>query len=297
MFVVSPKIGLCNQIQSIVKTFLLGIKYNRQIYIDNFQIDLNSGRLIDINEILDIDKMNNFYCENNINIKIHKYIDNNIIKELSGIDYNKIPTMSFINDFIDNNINEKCIYLGNPVSLDITKSFGYAWNDLTNLYYFLITNLFFKQIFYHVKDNIKNELKLTNYITCHLRIEDDAIKHFSHCYHLTLDEYNKKLLDYYENKINNEYKYIYICSGILDNSNSINLNYYNKLLQDNDKICDKRNIIIPEMIKNNRELIAIVDLLIAFDSEEFMGCWISSFSQIINVYFKNKGKKTDLFHL
>jgi hypothetical protein len=51
------------------------------------------------------------------------------------------------------------------------------------------------------------------------------------------------------------------------------------------------------MIKNNRELIAIVDLLIAFDSEEFMGCWISSFSQIINVYFKNKGKKTDLFHL
>ena len=106
MFIVSPRLGLCNQLQSIVKTFLLGIKYNRQIYIDNFQIDLNSGRLIDINEILDIDKMNNFYSEKNINIKIHKNIDNNIIKELSGIDYNKIPNMSFINDFIDNNIND-----------------------------------------------------------------------------------------------------------------------------------------------------------------------------------------------
>jgi hypothetical protein len=302
MFIVSPRIGLCNQLQSIVKTFLLGIKYNRSIYIDKFQIDLESGRLSDINEILDIDKLNHFYVENNINIKIHKNIDNNVIEQidehkLKEINYDNLSNMSFINDIIENNIDKHIMYVGNPVSLCIHKSFNLDWNDFNNLYFFLITNLIFKQSFYDLKDYIKNQLNLTNFTTIHLRIEDDAIRHFAYCYNLTTDEYNKILLDYYTSKINSEEKRIYICSGILDYSNTINFDFYNKLLNDNNKICDKRNIIISDFIKHNRELIAIVDLLIAFDSENFIGCWISSFSQIINAYFKNKNNQTDLFTL
>lgn len=302
MFIVSPRIGLCNQLQSIVKTFLLGIKYNRPIYIDKFQIDLESGRLSDINEILDIDKMNHFYAENNINIKIHKNIDDSILSNLENyklkeINYDNLSSISFINYIIENNMDKQIIYLGNPVSLCINKSFNLDWNDYSNLYFFLITNLIFKQSFYDLKDNIKNQLNLSNFTTIHLRIEDDAIKHFAYFHNLTIDEYNKVLLDYYTNKINNQDKKMYICSGILNYSNTINFNFYNKLLNDNNTICDKRNIIISDFIKHNRELIAIVDLLISLDSENFVGCWVSSFSQIINASFKIKNKQTNLFKL
>jgi hypothetical protein len=54
MFIISPRIGLCNQLQTIVKGLLLSIKYNRNIYIHKFQIDLYSNRLTDINHILNI---------------------------------------------------------------------------------------------------------------------------------------------------------------------------------------------------------------------------------------------------
>lgn len=302
MFIVSPRIGLCNQLQAIVKTMLLGNKYNRPIYIDKFQIDLESGRLCDVNEILDIDNMNNFYIENNLNIKLCKDIDGNIIShiedyKLRDIDYESLPTMSNINDIIEKNIEKDIIYLGNPVSLCINTSFQLDYNNFNNLYYFLITNLIFKQSFYDLKNGIKANLNLTNFTTIHLRIEDDAINHFAHCYNLSTHEYNNKLLTYYQSKINNESKKIYICSGILDYSNGINLDFYNNLLCNNDNICDKRNVDIPDFIKKNRELIAIVDLLIAFDSENFVGCWISSFSQIINAYFISKMKPTELFSI
>ena len=117
------------------------------------------------------------------------------------------------------------------------------------------------------------------------------------CYNLNIDEYNKILIEYYLNKINNENKKIYICSGILNYSNKINFDFYTNLLNSNNKICDKKNIYIDEYIKNNRELIAIIDLLIAYDSNNFIGCWISSFSQIINAYCNIKNKHSELFKL
>ena len=54
MFIIQPRIGLCNQLQTIVKGILLSIKYNRNLYIDNFQIDLTSCSLSDINDILNV---------------------------------------------------------------------------------------------------------------------------------------------------------------------------------------------------------------------------------------------------
>ena len=50
MFIISPRIGLCNQLQTITNGLLLSIKYNRNLYIDQFQIDLKSGNLTYINQ-------------------------------------------------------------------------------------------------------------------------------------------------------------------------------------------------------------------------------------------------------
>jgi hypothetical protein len=300
MFIISPRIGLCNQLQTIVKGLLLSIKYNRNLYIDKFQIDLNSYRLTDINDILDIDEIQ-LFLSNVIKtpIKILKTLDINIINNfdkyyLPNIDYTKISDASYIiasyiNDDIELNKNMEIIYLGSIVSLDIYTSFNYLWEDRSdnNLYFYIMNNLKFNKIFYELKNYIKQELKLNNFNCIHLRIEDDAILFFSTCYNLSVDEYNKKLIKFYDDNIktiSQDQKQIYICSGILDFDNKINLSYYENIMKNNTLLCDKRNIKLDNYYLNNRELIAIIDLLISFDSELFVGCAISSFTQVINTH-------------
>ena len=232
MFIISPRIGLCNQLQTIVKGILLAIKYNRNIYIDKFQIDLESNRLADIHDILDINKMNVFLKDvikthivilNTLNTNIYSNLDK---YKLPNVDYNNIPYSTYINDDIELNKHMEIIYLGNIVSLCIFKSFNYSWVDYSsdNLYHVIMNNIKFNQIFYKLKDYIKQELNLTNFNCIHLRIEDDAIKHFSHCYNLSCDEYNRNLINFYNNNItciSEDKKPIYICSGMLKFQNKL----------------------------------------------------------------------------
>jgi hypothetical protein len=304
MFVISPRLGLCNQLQTIVKGILLAIKYNRNIYIDKFQIDLTNKKLCNINCILDIEKIN-IFLQNTIktHIKILNVIDYNIINNLynyclPNINYTEIPTMFYLNDNIELNKNMEIIYLGNIVSLNITDSFNYNYDDYSdnNLYYLIMVNIHFNETFYKIKNHIKQELNLSKFNCIHLRIEDDALKHFSMCYELSIEEYNDKLLNFYDNNIKTLVKNkIYICSGMLKFNNTINLKYYNNIMKNNNLLCDKKNINIDEYYLNNRELIAIIDLLIAYDSDIFVGCYISSFTQAIKHYFKYNKKECILF--
>jgi hypothetical protein len=307
MFIISPRIGLCNQLQTIIKGILLAIKYNRDIYINQFQIDLKSGKLTDINKILNIHEINQF-LENTIKtpIKILTDIDANIINKLEeyclpNIDYKNIATNVYINDDIELNRHMEIIYLGNIVSLDTNKSFNCKWGEYTdtNFYYLVMNNIIFHPTFYTLKDVIKQELKLTNFNCIHLRIEDDALKHFSYCYKLSIEDYNKKIIDFYENAITNILspdQKIYMCSGMLEFDNTINLTYYENLMK-NTLLCDKKNIVLDDYYLHNRELIAIIDLLISLDSDFFVGCHISSFSQVINAHHKYYNKNSILFHL
>ena len=306
MFIISPRIGLCNQLQTIIKGILLAVKYNRNIYIDKFQIDLKSGKLTDINDILDINEINQFLeYKIKTSIKILNTIDINIINKLENyylpnIDYNNIPYCSYINDEIELNENMEVIYLGNIVSIDIYRSFNcsYEYSD-NNFYTLIMNNIKFHKTFYTLKDYIKQELKLTNFHCIHLRIEDDALRHFSNCYKLSIEEYNTKLKKFYDDNIINisqDQKKIYICSGILEFDNTINLTYYENLIKNNTLLCDKNKIKLDEYYLCNRELVAILDLLISFDSEYFVGCNISSFSQVIRINHEHYKKKCSLFN-
>jgi hypothetical protein len=293
MFIISPRIGLCNQLQTIVKGILLGIKYNRDIYIDKFQIHLYDNNFCDINEILNISKINEYLKSQGVTIKILKNIDQHIINNLSqyflpNIDYSKVAYSSYINSDIEENLHKNIIYLGNIVSLDLYKSFNYIYRDYTNMFHLIMTNIIFHDKFYEIKEKIKTNLKLVNYSTIHLRIEDDAIKHFANYYKLSIDQYNNNLLDFYSKVIEESKQPIYICSGILSYDNKINYNYYDNLMKNNKLLCDKRTVPINEYYLNNRELIAIIDLLIAYDSDNFIGCGISSFTQTIKTYLKVK---------
>ena len=82
---------------------------------------------------------------------------------------------------------------------------------------------------------------------------------------------------------------------MLEFDNSINFSYYQDMVKNNKSLCDKRNVHIDKFYLNNRELIAIIDLLIACDSEKFVGCYISSFSQVIKHHFNYKNKECILY--
>jgi hypothetical protein len=302
MFIVSPNGGLCNQLQTIAKTLCLGIKYNRNIYIDKFRIDYRYNKYCDINNILNIDKIN-IFLQRFGNIKIIKFIKNINQKKINeykipNLNYNNIPELSYINNYIEENLDKNIIYLGNIVSLDIYKTFGYIWDDNSNNYHLIMSNLIFIDKFYEIKNDIKTQLGLNNNFTSiHLRIEDDMIFYGSKFYNLQLQEYNTKLLSFYDNSINSIDSKIYICSGILNFDNKINYNYYNNLKNIKLHICDKNNINIDSYYKNNRELIAIIDLLISQESSKFIGSGVSSFSTALHQYFKLNNKDSELFHL
>lgn len=289
MFIVSPRVGLCNQLQTIVKGVLLGIKYNRNIYIDRFQINLYDGNTCDINEILDISKINQYLITKNISIKILSEIDTNIINNISEfklphLDYSVIEYSYYINNFIEDNLNMEVIYLGNIISLCIHKSFNYIYGDYSNLYHLIMSNIVFNYKFYQIKTEIKKHLNLINYTSMHLRVEDDFVKHCSEYLNMNLNEYNKALLLNYDIHIKNITTNIYVCSGILNYDNTLNYDYYINLRTTHKLLCDKSNIYIDDYILKNRELIAIIDLLIAYDSDEFIGHKISSFSTVIKNY-------------
>ncbi len=228
--------------------------------------------------------------------------DKNFCKyNLPNIDYNTIANMDYINDNIESNKHMEVIYLGNIVSLDIYRSFNYNWEDISdkNLYFYIMDNIKFHKIFYELKDYIKEKLNLTKFNCIHMRIEDDALSHFSHCYKLTDHDYNKQLITFYEDNIKNicqDQKPIYICSGMLEFHNKTNLNYYKNLIKTNKLLRDKTNISIDKYYLHNRELIAIIDLLISFDSDNFVGSGISSFSVYIKAHHILCNKPFALFY-
>ena len=289
MFIVSPRVGLCNQLQTIVKGVLLGIKYNRNIYIDRFQINLHDGNTCDINEILNISNINQYLSSKNISIKILSEIDTNIINNISEfklpyLDYSTIEYSHYINNFIEDNLNMEVIYLGNVISLCIHKSFNYIYGDYSNLYHLIMSNIVFNDKFYQMKTEIKKNLNLINYTSIHLRVEDDFVKHCSEYLNINLNEYNNQLLLNYDIHIKNITTNMYVCSGILNYDNTLNYDYYINLRSRHKLLCDKSNLYIDDYILKNRELIAIIDLLIAYDSDEFIGHKFSSFSTVIQNY-------------
>jgi len=300
LFIVEPRFGLCNQLQSIVKGILLSNKYNRNIYINGFQKNIFEViSVCDINEILDLDEINEFLNKSNITVKIVKNIDDDIrekIDILENVHYNEIPYLSAMSDIIEMNLDKPYLNIGNPVSLCAYQTFKYDWNDHNNLYWKLCSNIKFHKKFYTLKNSIKEQLKLQNYVSIHMRIEDDAIGHFAGCYQLTTDEYNNKLIKFYLDAINdNKEQFVYISSSMSYFLDSINSKFYNDLLKNNEKLCDKKNIEIDDYYLKNRELLAIVDLLIAYDGDKFFGSYVSSYSQFIANHFIIQEKPSTLF--
>jgi hypothetical protein len=68
------------------------------------------------------------------------------------------------------------------------------------------------------------------------------------------------------------------------------------MMKNNKLLCDKSNIILDAYYLNNRELIAIIDLLLSYDSDLFIGSGISSFSINVHIHHIYSKKPSTLYY-
>lgn len=302
IFIVKLFGGLCNQLQCIAKGILLGQKYDKDIYIDVFHKNVYDNSKCLINEVLNITELNCMLTKLNININILKTLDDDIvcnIKPLYGVEYDKIPTLINLNDIIELQENQNTRYLdiGAPVSLCIYESFGLHFVDYSNTYHSITCNMPFHTKFYDLANTIKTQLNLTDYTCIHLRIEDDAIDYYSSAFNIEKAVLTNALLQFYTNHVEKNYdSRIYICTGLSYFKNTHNT-FYKLLKTANSNIVDKQDFKIDNYYTQNRELLAIIDYIIAKDATKFVGWGFSSFSILLHVLHKNKDNPSELFKI
>jgi hypothetical protein len=241
---------------------------------------------MNIKQIINIQHLQNFLYSNGIFVSI----ENNIFKS----DIKKIETFTtediyFIKDIISlifhkDNISIIALDIDNPISSEIPPEYE-------KTLYNIIQNIEFTEGLKNIATNIIQSLNLNNYTCIHLRIENDALdymKQFSTMDYLDINKiYVSKYIeetDFFELNRNN----IYICTSLSEKD--INYPYYLEI-KEKYGLKDKNDIeYFKESTENYRELLAIIDYMIAKRSHFFLGCDWSGFSLYIkrNHVLENK---------
>ncbi len=258
-------------------------KYNVYL-VDSKKINLRIPH-ININNTNIIEKYKDIFFKNNI---FHIPKDYHLLDDLSSI--NGTLKISFI---FDNNIEipieipiqdgiiqkELKIYL-DPAKMPFRQTNG--WKSAENGFIFndIIKEIRFQQFFYdnNFKWFSQRNLVLRPFHTVHLRIEDDAIKHWSVQNHMSDDVYRETL----------ENKYIHlICKYCAKNEPIILLTYDENNRVFRDLKANGYEVYVKEKdLSIGREVNAIYDMLLADSTGGvFIGGYSSSFTQAI--FFRN----------
>jgi hypothetical protein len=233
----SQKMGLCNQLYAIKGTCEYAYENNiNTIVIENFLTDINKNIYCNISEVVDLNHLNNLLKKYNI-----KVLDWNTDEgfEKIGIEFKPAPYWNVSNDS----------YIST----------------------YILSNLKFNSKFYDTADEILKQNKITaepcNVI--HLRLENDAVEHWSKQNNISPQEF-KGILEYkyiknIEKYINKNYVTIVVASE-----------YDNNVIK---YLCDNGYLyLITEKRFKERELNAIVDLIITQRCDRvILGFFESSF--------------------
>ena len=290
VLVIRPRCGLTNQLSCIAKGIILAHISNRDLYIDNFQLDYRDyDNFMNIKNIIDIQHLQNFLYNKGIFVSIENKIINSDIKKVETFTTEDIY---FIKDimkliFHKDNITIPVLDIDNPISCEIPPEYEKTLYDI-------IQNIEFTEGLKNIATNIIQSLSLNNYTCIHLRIENDAIdymKEFCKIDHLDYLDINKICVskyieetNFFELNRNN----IYICTSLSDKD--INYPYYLEI-KEKYGLKDKNDIEYFKLsTENYRELLAIIDYMIAKKSHFFLGCDWSGFSLYIkhNHILENK---------
>ena len=287
VLVIRPRCGLTNQLSCIAKGIILAHISNRDLYIDNFQLDYrNYDNFMNIKNIINVQHLQNFLYSNGIFVSIENKIINSDIKKIETFTNEDIYFIKNIMKLIfhKNNIMIPVLDIDNPISSEIPPEYEEILNNI-------IQNIEFTDGLKNIATNIIQSLNLNNYTCIHLRIENDAIDYmtkFSSMDYLDINKiYVYKYIEetnFFELNRNN----IYICTSLSDKD--INYPYYLEI-KEKYGLKDKNDIeYFKTSDENYRELLAIIDYMIAKKSHFFLGCDWSGFSLYIkhNHVLENK---------
>ena len=245
--------GLCNQLSFLINALLYASKNKiKYVVVDNFIKDNYTLSSCPYSEIIELGETNLFLQKYNVVLRDKNFTD------------------------IESKFMEKEFLKIVP---DIQTSVCDSWID-SSQFYDIYNNIVFKPWFYNISNNLITEIKqkLGNDIPIniiHLRIEDDAVNHWSKLSNINADLY-KELL---------EAKYLYLINKYINKHAFTIVMTYNKnnkiikFLQNNGYyfFTKKKDLSI------GRECNALQDLLLARKMNNFfIGAAGSTFSHFIN---------------
>jgi len=281
----------------LLNTFLQ--KY--QVYIvdyNNFNFYIENALLTSFDNTLSIDitnyintsfyKNNNFIIPKNVNLfnnlNLAQYLKNDSDNEnINKINLYEEEVKYIIIKYKLNNgyFTEKYILINNKLIENINYNFsninfeGNFRYEQDELFFNILRNINFNTNIINKSKEIYNELILKNINTniinvIHLRIEEDALEHFYKSLDLEKEIYKNMLIQKYINLIK---KHLNKNDKILVLTYSINNEVIDFLKENN------YNYIINENKETNREISAIIDLLLGEYCNNYYICvWESSFS-------------------
>ncbi len=288
-FIATPKSGLCNQLIAINKAIILGHIYQRDVCFIGFQLDYNNDKnRVPFDKIINIQRLQEIIFEIGLDVfiwsKLPFSIEEKDIYKLKLKDNKPIAYETNLMEILElDEMKEKeSIFIDNPVSTTLPESYKKFLDQLD-------IHIPFHPKIVEISDYIKKTLNLNDYFCIHLRLEDDAIKYMVEKTGLSFDEINANHIHQYIVKIirMNFFvdKKIYVCTG-LSLSNNTNNDFYDKI-KNNYNMVDKKDFIkeidskLFQNITSKREFYAIIDLIIARDSTNFIGCDWSSFTYYV----------------
>jgi hypothetical protein len=289
IFIVKPKGNISDILITISKGIIFSIIFNRNIFIYGYEIHKNI--FLNMHNVLDINKIQLYLKNLNINITILNNIDdintiinykhsniNNFYKLMQESEYDKI----------------ECLNLDNLNNIEIP-------TDLTNankLFYDLINIIDFKYYYKNKAQFIKNIIYPNKYISLYLTLTDEWIDYFKNYFNLDFDEinqiYKNKYLKIINDTCDKENGYIgklYISTEII-NSNK-NYDYYIEL-KNKYNFIDKYDFISNEEYIQYGKSNDIIDYIISKNAEFFIGNQLTPFSLLITKYFENNNKYSKL---
>jgi hypothetical protein len=247
--------GLCNQLLSLVSGILFCIRTKKELLIvDKFLTEINTNSYCSITQVLNLIEINKYLNRYNLNIidgfNIHSSAFRPISWEVITLakKQNNYRLMAFINEIYNNIFFSK--YL-----MEYSRKF--------------------------INENFSDVNKKINVI--HVRLEDDAIDHWSKQNNMSSDKFKQLLIVKYIELIKTNIKkedITLILSGNINNE----VVYYMKINEYNIKFIDKKF----SNAQHGRELNAVIDLILGKCCNNiFIGCDGSTFSELLTTYIQD----------
>jgi len=272
--------GLCNQLLSLVSAILFCIRTKKELLIvDKFLTEINTNSYCSISQVFNLIEINNYLNKYKLKIVDGFTINSDAYRPMSwevitlAKKHNNVRLLAFIDEIYNNIYFSKYLmtYVSNFNPLKIIQSHDVTSED-TNTETNDETN---------TDTNAETNTETNKRINViHLRVENDAIKHWSKQNNMNKKVFRQllvnKYIDLIKNNIQKEDRTL-ILTGDLNNEvvqfmkeNEYNIMFINK----------KFNSDQP-----TRELNAIVDLIIGrYCNNVFIGCDGSTFSELLLKY-------------